>query len=292
MNQIKNSHVLMALIIASLMVLGVFTHPVKSWGFDTCSYYYEALLDTDNNTATGGAVSVVQAGEQPHDINGIDYRVIVNLNICNNQNQLGPIMVLKWNSNTLAFDEQANYDTFYNIGIENGDLTLPGHYADVIEFRAAKTDIGNPGGSMKIVYHASRQGPNDYTAAFYYPQQTSIPTFSQWGMLLLSLLLSGSAVLVMRKRRTVPVKLICALVIIFSLSGAAWAIVDGCGPITLDGLVNDWNCNGINSAVTDPIGDSSVGDYGEDIFKGYITSDDTNVYFRVDIVGGQFQIPN
>ena len=40
-------------------------------------YYYEALIDVDNNPLTGGSVSVVQKNETPHSVNGIDYIVRV-----------------------------------------------------------------------------------------------------------------------------------------------------------------------------------------------------------------------
>ncbi len=41
------------------------------------TYGYAALLDTDNNTATGGPVMVVQGSETPHNEVGIDYVVAV-----------------------------------------------------------------------------------------------------------------------------------------------------------------------------------------------------------------------
>ncbi len=39
------------------------------------TYFYEALIDADNNPSTGGSITVVQGSEQPSTINGIDYRV-------------------------------------------------------------------------------------------------------------------------------------------------------------------------------------------------------------------------
>ena len=56
--------------------------------------------------------------------------------------------------------------------------------------------------------------------------------------------------------------------------------------ICLDGLIEDWNEIAATPAVTDPYGDSSIGNEWEDIVAGYITSDINNIYFRMDIVGG------
>ena len=104
-------------------------------------------------------------------------------------------------------------------------------------------------------------------------------------MIILGLILAGIALLVMRKQNKAVVNLLCLIVITLSLSGIAWAVV--CDPIYLDGYVGDWTCQNIQPAVSDTTGDSSRGDYGEDIVAGFITSDDTYINFRVDIVGGE-----
>jgi hypothetical protein len=66
---------------------------------------------------------------------------------------------------------------------------------------------------------------------------------------------------------------------VLGVVGIAWAAT-----ITLDGQVGDWV--NINPAVTDPFCDSSNNDLYEDIIAGFITSDHSNLYFRMDIAGG------
>ena len=277
-----------ALLIA-VILLSVFSHPVNSYAYNQCNYIYEALLDTDNNVNTGGDVSVVQGTESPHFIHGIDYRVQVVLNICQPSNQLGPTHVLRWNGS--AFVEQANspYADTYNIGRMQGDLYDGVHNSDVIEFKALKSDIGNPQGLMKIIYHASMSGSpaNDYTAAFFYPQSTvGVPSLSQWGMIILSLLLAGIALLIIWKRDSATVRLLSSLLIVFSVAGIVSANLVCPDTICLDGLIEDWTEIAATPAVNDTVGDSSADDAGEDIYHGYITSDNDYEYFRIDVVGG------
>jgi hypothetical protein len=286
LDRVKSSLFCIALITGVLFLL-LCSYTTDLWAYTQCEYYYEALLDTDNNVSTGGGVGVVQGGEAPHAIQGIDYRVAVHLNLCSGPNELGPIVILRWNGS--AFVEQATYDQHYAIGIENGDVTTPPHYADVIELRALKSDLGNPQGPMKIVYHASRtaSAENDYTAAFFYPLRTfAVPSFSHWGIIIFGLLLAISAIWIMKKRNAATVRVLCSLLLVLSIAGVVSANLLCTDKICLDGLIEDWNEISATPSVSDPMGDSSSGDDGEDIFKGYITSDDTNFYFRIDIVGG------
>ena len=277
-----------ALLIA-VILLSAFSHPVNSYAYNQCNYVYEALLDTDNNVNTGGDVGVVQGTESPHFIHGIDYRVQVDLDICQETDQLGPTRVLRWNGS--AFVEQPNspYADTYNIGRMQGDLYDGVNHSDVIEFKALKSDIGNPQGSMKIVYHAtSKTNPDsDYTDPFYDPPlPASIPTLSQWGMIIFSLLLSAIALIVLRKRNSASAKLLCSLFIVLSITGIVSANFVCPDKICLDGLIEDWTEIAATPAVTDTVWDSSANDAGEDIFHGYITSDNDYEYFRIDIVGG------
>ena len=53
--------------------------------------------------------------------------------------------------------------------------------------------------------------------------------------------------------------------------------------ICLDGDVSDWDTLGINPSIIDAQGDSSANDSFEDIFAGYITSDNDYFYFRMDV---------
>jgi hypothetical protein len=286
LDRFKSSLLSIVLIIGVLFLL-LCSHTTDLWAYEQCTYYYEALLDTDDNVSTGGDVGVVQSGGADI-IHGVDYRVVVNLDLCSGPDELGPIVVWRWNGS--AFVQQATYNQYYPIGFENGDVTTEPDHADVIEFRALKSDIGNPQGPMKIVYHASRTGnpANDYTAAFFYPERTAtaVPSFSHWGIILFGVLLAISAIWIAKKRNSATIRVLCSLLLVLSIAGVVSANLLCLDKICLDGLIEDWNEISATPSVTDPIGDSSIGDEGEDIFKGFITSDDTNFYFRVDIVGG------
>ncbi len=273
-------------LIVSVMLLISFSFVTNSYAYKQCFYTYEALLDTDNNTSTGGDVGVVQGTEDPHNIPGIDYRVQVDLDICQASNQLGPTRIMQWNGSDFVV-HSTNPDR-YNIGEMQGDLFDGVHHSDLIEFKSPKSDIGNPQGSMKIVYHAMSnvEEDNDYTGPFYDPPlPANVPTMSQWGMIILSLLLGIAALLVMRKRNSATMKFLFSLLIVLSVAGIVSANYTCPQIICLDGLVEDWNELSATPAITDPVGDSSAIDDGEDIFHGYITRDNDYIYFRIDIVG-------
>jgi hypothetical protein len=249
----------------------------------TCPYYYEALIDADNNPNTGGAVHVVQKGASA-DITGIDYRVIALLD--GGTGEITSIAILTWNSNTSVFDTTSTpYD--YSVGMGNGyQYNLEKAY--VVEFMASKAALGNPQGNMKIVYHASVAATpvSDYTAAFYFPplRSASVPTLTKWGILALSLLFGISAIWMIRKRKA-AIGFLVVLAVVLSITGYAWAPPPPL--IILDGQVTDWQDAGVSPSVTDPYGDSSTDNNWEDIVAGYITSDTNNIYFRIDIVGGK-----
>lgn len=247
-----------------------------------CPYYYEALIDVDNNPDTGGTVPVEQKGAS-EDIPGIDYKVRALVNA--ETPEIYAIEIWTWNKNTSMWDIALPFIPSYSVGIGNGyQYNL--EKANVVEFMASRAWVGNPQGTMKIVYHASVNGiASDYTAPFYYPhpQSTSVPTLSEWGMIVLSVLFGLSAIWMIRKRKA-AIGFIVVLVIVLSMTGYAWAPPTQL--ITLDGQVTDWQAAGVSPSVTDPVGDSSIDNEWEDIVAGYITSDMNNIYFRIDFVGG------
>jgi hypothetical protein len=270
---------LVHLLCAGILFLSLCSISTNSWAFDRCNYYYEALIDADNNPGTGGTVDVEQAGGSEA-IPGIDYRVKVDLNAGLAENQILDIFIATWNGS--SFDVVGDPYT-YNMGIMNG-YQYNDEQGDVVEFFASRALLGNPQGPMKIVYHASVPGSpyNDYTAPFYYPRST-VPTLSEWGIIVLSVFLGLSAIWMIRKRKAaLGVFIFVGFVLI--MTGHAWA--PPLPLITLDGQVTDWQSAGVSPSVIDPVNDSSLGDDGEDIVAGYITSDTNNIYFRIDIVGG------
>jgi hypothetical protein len=263
----------------------LFLTATKASAFNNCVYLYEALIDIDNNAGTGGPVTVVQDGESPHDIPGIDYIVRVYLAAGDTPKQIIETLVEKWDEGSSNFTLVSSNTASYNLGIMNGS-PYDGSNADVVEFMASRADLGNPAGPMRIVYHASIGGFNDYTGPFNYPQSTIIPTLSEWGMIVLSLLLGVAALLLIKKRNSKAIMLLSSFLVVLSITGIVSANLTCVQKICLDGLVEDWNEIAATPSVLDPVGDSSIGDPGEDIVAGYITSDANNIYFRVDIVGG------
>ena len=293
MGKVKPSVRFLAFILGFLL-LSVFTC-TAAWAYDACTYYYEALLDTDNNVATGSngdQVMVEQGGETPHAIHGIDYIVRVVADVCRSSGQeLGPIYVTAWDSNANAFVGSAIYPSFYALGFENSDIvtsTSPLHHADVIEFRALKSDIGNPHGRIKVIYHASYENiKSDYTGPLYDPPLSiGIPTLSQWGVIILGLFFGVLALFMLKKQKAATFRVLVVIFMVFSISGVVSANFVCPDKICLDGLTEDWNELTDVPSITDPNGDTSIGDPGEDILKGYVTSDDTQYYFRMDIAGG------
>ncbi len=226
-------------------------------------YYYEVLLDTDSDTATGGSVPVVQGSESPHTIPGIDYIVRAYAG-----NDPGPKVfyrdVLKWNG---ASFELVDEDTsVYPIAVDG--------FAKV-EFGSPWEAIGSPTGTIRGVFHASRVNvdANDYTAAFDFSLR-SAPAISTAGLAALALLLLAAGGFALSRRRGNPAFLALAVML------AAAPVVRAAG-IVLDGNFDDWA--GINPVVTDAGGDSSISDPAEDILAGYVAVQGTEVFFRVDL---------
>jgi hypothetical protein len=232
-------------------------------------YIYRALIDSI--PGEGGEVYVIQKGVvTPQRKEGIDY--IVEILFPGSSGLLGPTSIYQYQGAGPGFVNINSDASTHPIGYDNG---YDG--ASVVEFRALKSLLGTPD-TMTIIYHASRGAFNDYTDPFQDP--LGIPSFSQWGMIIFSLLLVISAILILRKRKTATAKLFSSALIVLGISGFAWACVM---IICLDGDVADWDVLGINPSVIDAQGDSSADDSFEDIFAGYITSDDNYYYFRMDV---------
>ena len=254
----------------------------------TAQYIYEALLDTDNNPNTGGPVKVVQGTETPPNAVGIDY--IVRVGAGNRGPPLttgdvapintGPEVsnrdVLKWNATTQMFELVDCNNTMYPLGVgPNGE--------GLVEFGAPLLLIGNPGGTIRGLFHASLQGAsgNDYTAPFFLFFPVQAPAQSRGGLVVLSLLLVISASFLLAKRQR---KSMVAVVLVgwLAVGTIAWAAA-----ILIDGNFTDWV--GIAPAVTDTSGDSSRGDNAEDILAGFAVVQQGNIFFRMDLAG---QIPS
>ncbi|HEX9940555.1 MAG TPA: IPTL-CTERM sorting domain-containing protein, partial [Thermoanaerobaculia bacterium] len=101
-------------------------------------------------------------------------------------------------------------------------------------------------------------------------QLIEIPTLSEWGIILLALLLASAALTTLRRRSAVALLMALALL---GAAGLVWAATSD-----LDGnTLGEWT--GAQLA-TDPAGDAPV---GLDIRAFFGTADPTNIYFRLDV---------
>lgn len=238
-------------------------------------YYYEALINSDNNDSTGGTVHVVQKGSST-DVPGVDYIVRAQFIIDSSYN---PTKIYINKIETLIYTG----GSFQLLSTNDTDYTItPGqsiYGSTAIEFFTSKANLNNPTGQMKIVYHSAKSGvnDNDYTSPFLFQQQQqAIPSMTKWGLAILSILLILTSIYFLRKKKSLYRNLLFISLIIISIATLAWSAT-----ITIDGYINDWT--DIEPSVIDDKGDSSIDDPTEDILQGFMTSDINNFYFRMDI---------
>ena len=238
-------------------------------------YYYEALLDTDNNPSTGGPVTVVQGDETPHSIPGIDYIVRAYVGAPIGDSIGAPLTtaevigreVFKWNGTDF---ESIDFDNdTYPVGFDGSTA--------MVEFGAPWADIGAPTGTVHAVFHATQTAEpcSDYTQAFDFSLRAA-PAASLAGLLALALLLLAAGGFALAKRRGNLIVL--ALAVVLAAAPVVWA-----AGIVLDGNFDDWA--GISPVVIDAPNDSSNSDPAEDILAGYVAVQGTDVFFRVDLAG-------
>jgi hypothetical protein len=253
------------------------------------TFYYEVLLDTGDG---GGEVTVHQAGGT-ETISGVDYRVgarveyeFINDVICDDGGCEGVWIctvtavdnfVSEWNGTDFV-DTTAYGESSYPItGRFGRDNTM------AVEFYVPTAAIDGYDGTLTGVFHASMAAAfNDFTSPFQYRQSSiSVPTMTEWGMLIFILALMIGAIWALKSNRHRNAAL-CVILVCFA-AGMAWAAT-----IIINGDTGDWN--GIQPIVADVANDSSV-DFdpfiaaNEDIRWGYVTSDSTNLYFRIDYTG-------
>jgi len=155
-------------------------------------YYYEILINIDNNTVTGGPYTVVQGNETPHAIPAIDYIVRAG----------GSTLI--GNGQGLGGSRMVEFST--PLGVFSSPL---------------------PGNAVGI-FHASMIGPNDYTAAFPLAGRvTAIPVLERWGLLALALLLLAAAGWLFARRRTGALTAVVAVALLLGAGGALRALNGG-----------------------------------------------------------------
>jgi hypothetical protein len=254
---------------------------------DIYGVYYEALLDTGSG---GGDVIVGQSGGN-ETFSGVDYRVGVVVQYvftCDEPFDGGcegdwvcPVnaidnFIRKWNGTNFVDNTVYGENNYPIAGRFGNDNTM------AAEFYVPIADIDNYDGMFTGIFHASTlASASDFTSPFEYGQSlSSIPTMTEWGMLILILVLMIGAIRALKNNRCRNAA-ICVL-LICCVAGVAWAAT-----IIIDGNTNDWS--GIQPIVADVAGDSSsLNSFlasNEDIRWGYVTSDNNNLYFRIDYTG-------
>lgn len=168
----------------------------------------------------------------------------------------------------------------WNVGLENG-----AGGTNVVEGYVTRAGIGNPS-QMKVTFFSTVVG-GGFSDVMAVPAAmtlsgaaTSIPTLREWGLLILSAMLSFAAFRVCRRRVQIFMAVLIAIAAGIGGHQAAEAAV---ATITMDGNISDWS--GIAPVATDATGDSSNANPEEDIVRGFVAWNAQKVYFRVDLEG-------
>lgn len=248
------------------------------------TYNHQVLLNTDNNTATGCAVPVSESGYSGT-VNGVEH--IVEMRVDDATAPARVIQVDRYScpGGTMGAPIQVDAGD-WNAGTDNGTGG-----ADVVEGYVTRAGLGNPSQMKVTFYSTSAQAPGSDVMAVPAALSLSalanaVPSLSQWGVLLLSLLVAFAAFRLLRRR--VPTFMALAMAVVIGVAGhpAAEAAV---ATILMDGNVSDWT--GIGPVATDPTGDTSNASPPEDIVAGFVAWDAQKVYFRVDLQNASIVCP-
>ncbi len=249
-------------------------------------FYYEALL----NTGPGGGEVQVEDENGIIPILNINYKVVAYTThyiFPEGLVTVDSIQTYEWQTNDFVLiDTYTQPQLPYPI---DGNQGASGTKA--VEFFTPISNILNFTGSFEGVFHASTfVAANDYSPSFLYPQDPlSIPTLTQWGMIILCMVLLGISMWTLRRnqyRKAIYSVLFVCLIISATVAWAATIIING--------DMSDWS--GISNIIPDETYDdqSSKDPFtgpNEDIRFGYVTSDDDNIYFRIDYTGAQYIPP-
>ena len=241
---------------------------------------YRALLDTDNDSATGCTVGVDDKNINTT-VSGIDQIVIARVDRFTNPPSVREIVRKVCTGSSFGLELPVSPGV-WDVGEDDG---IDG--ADVVEGFVARADLGNPN-KMRVVFVAEcREPASDVLLStngqlggsqilFDLLPQTA-PALSTTALGMAALLLAAIAVWSLRRGMSPRRALLVA-----TLAVAGIAVVALARNIVLDGQVTDWI--GIPPIATDLIGDSSTSNDAEDIVACFMTADTVNVYFRFDLV--------
>ena len=233
------------------------------------------LIDSDRNDATGCTVATVNGA-----FTGVEY-------------------VLNTTVNTTVYPPTVGAVTRQSCvgGVLDAPVGVhPGGWAVGIGLGTGGYDVvetffptGSPYGRWRLgfIYQDLAIGGDALTATsggapivFDLGDPFTIPTLSQFGLALLSVLLAGMGMLWLRRHRASAMAMV--LVAAIAVSAAGWAA------ILLDGMITDWA--GVSALATDPIGDAPP---GADIAAAFAKVEvaEQRVYFRADVKTASAPIP-
>jgi hypothetical protein len=247
---------------------------LPAWADDATDYTYTVLFDTDNNPATGCNVPVDDETASTTFL-GAERLVAVTVTRTGADGLVTGITVQSCVDGTFGAAQEVSAGG-WPVGKGNG---VDG--GDVIEGFVPATALG-AGGLARVAFTASRATPGSDMmlstadgAPILFALPVYVPTLSTAGLALCVLLLGGGALWALRRRRRAHQ---AALVAVALMAGVATAT-----PLTIvmDGQVGDWGA--LPPVATDPTYDSSNADPAEDLVAGFLTTDGTRVYFRVDV---------
>ena len=237
-------------------------------------YIYTVLFDTDNNPATGCNVPVDDQNISTTFL-GAERLVAVTVDRTGTGGIVTGITVQSCDNGTFGAAEPVSpggWPVGKGNGVEGGD---------VIEGFVPATALGG-GGLARVAFTASIATPGSdvmLTTAdggpILFAVPVHVPALSTAGLALCVLLLGGVGLWALRRRRRAHQ---AALVALALMAGVATA-----KPLTIvmDGQVGDWGV--LPPVATDPTSDNTNPDSGEDLVAGFLTTDGTRVYFRVDV---------
>lgn len=230
----------------------------------------DVLVDSDTNAATGCTVAT-PAGP----FAGVEFIVTTTVDASVSP----PLVTGVTRSDCVAppgtFSSPANVDAGgWSVGVGGGTAGY-----DVIESYAP---VGAPQGRYRLgfVFNDPAAGgdavlttdgsPSGNAILLSFAPPAAVPTIAHGALLLLALVLAGSAVRGLRRHKASTL-VVCG-VLAGVVAGTTWAA------IVLDGLVADWT--GVPPIATDATGDAAN---GADIAAAFAKSENGRLYFRADV---------
>jgi hypothetical protein len=268
-------------VLLTALFLGALACAAPVLGAD--QFQYQVLLDIDNNPGTGCDASLTDASGSST-VTGIEIVATANVQRTDPFHAVVTDIVTRKCAAGIFGPEMQVQPGGWNVGLNDG---LNG--ADVVEGLVPRLDFPNAG-PVRVYFSAQRATgpaasdalltrdglPGGAPITVLLPGPVPVPTLSFAGTLIVAALLCGVAFFALRRRNGSVVGWVIAIFI--GMAGAATARLV---TITLDGLVGDWA--GIAAVAIDQTGDSVGGDRATDLVATFVTADDSNLYFRVDV---------